>query len=67
MKKGEVYKVYEDPITKTKLEGHATIVKVEDTQTFLENGYYYCGVRFGHDLFGEPVVQRKVDERDKVK
>jgi hypothetical protein len=68
MKKGEIYKVYEDPLTKTKLEGYATIVRIEDTQTFLELGYHYCAVKFDRDNpLGEPTVHRKIDEQDKVK
>ena len=44
MLKGSKYKVYEDPITRKKLEGIAKIIRVENTETYLENGYHYCAV-----------------------
>ncbi|KKL52210.1 hypothetical protein LCGC14_2287820, partial [marine sediment metagenome] len=44
MKKGEVYKVFEDPYTKTKLEGVAKITKVIDLD--MDDGFYRCLVKF---------------------
>ncbi len=63
MLKGDKYKVYEDPITRKKLEGIVKIIRVENTETYLENGYHYCAVKFCQ---GEPLVHRKICEHDLV-
>jgi hypothetical protein len=63
MLKGDKYKVYEDPITRKKLEGIVKIIRVENTETYLEFGYHYCAVKFGE---GEPIVHRKICEHDLV-
>ena len=60
---GKKYKVYEDPLTKTKLEGIATVILIEDIGSWLEDGYYFCYVKF-EGGFGEPDVIRKVCEHD---
>jgi hypothetical protein len=62
MKRGEVYKVFEDPITKKKLEGHAAIMRIEETN--IELGCHYCAVRFA---VHESTVLRKVWDSDKVR
>ena len=43
MKKGEIYMVYEDPITKEKEEGFAKIVKIVQEN---DTGYNLCMVKF---------------------
>lgn len=63
MKKGETYKIFEDPITREKLEGFATIIEfaaVEDVRDTL----HFCAVRFEGE---SQTYQRKVDERDLIK
>jgi hypothetical protein len=65
IKVGRKYKVYEDPITKKKLEGIAKVIFYdEEMSSALESGYYHCCVRF--DGVGESRVGRKVCEHDIV-
>lgn len=65
MTKGGIYKVFEDPFTKTKIEGSATIIKVYKDQFENDENYFYCSVRFTA-FEGEPIVGRIVDERDLI-
>jgi len=55
MEKGDVVKIYEDPITKTKVEGNAKLLKLinKNIQGIqgIQNGLEYWKVKFLSDEF----------------
>jgi len=52
MKKGDIVKIYEDPITKTKVEGNAKLLKlINKNIQGVQNGLEYWKVKFLSDEF----------------